>query len=164
MNLKPSGAKIRNVQKQWGIQKYTKANMKELLLAKNNLNNNTAEIQSNAYQSTVTWITLSRQEIEIALLYIIPIKKSINRPNTGKDECLHILKVAVQNKEKQICIRKVWWYYFNHLNKVLSTEVSNQGTARGMKMSLKFPFTYFKTVSTFCKSSLSFPSTLTWHF
>lgn len=50
--------------------------MKELLLAKNNLNNNTAEIQSNAYRSTVIWITLRRQEIEIALLYIIPIKKA----------------------------------------------------------------------------------------
>lgn len=34
MNLKPSGAKTRNVQKQWGIQKYTETNMKKTPISK----------------------------------------------------------------------------------------------------------------------------------
>lgn len=64
-----------------------------------------------------------------------------------------------QNKEK-FALEKFGGYYFNHLNKVLSTEVSNQGTARGMKISLKFPFTYFKSQLSVSHPS---PSHLHWH-
>lgn len=112
-------------------------------ISKINLNNNTAGIQSNTYSSIVTWITLTRQETEIALLFIIPIKKTSTDLTLEKMNVCTFSKQLYKIKRNKFAFEKFGGYYFNHLNKVLSTEVSNQGTARGDEDEFEIPIYLF---------------------